>query len=320
MSETNATEIGLRAAEFLQRRRFWQWTETEQAQLDAWLSQSLAHRVAFVRLEAGQGRTERIAALQIPQQPRSFLRGYAALAGKATIAVVLCAALTAGGFYFSQPKYRSFQTPVGGREIVTLGDGSKIELNTNTVVRTDVSADHRAALLEKGEAYFQIAHDVGHPFVVTAQGHRITVLGTKFSVRADARETKVTLFEGRVWFTAKDSGAASQSAMLLPGDSVIATADKMSVIKNTSRELSRDLGWRRGVLVFGNTSLTEAAAEFNRYNTQQIVIADRETGALRVGGTFPATSAEDFTHLVRSVLGLRVQKRGQQTIISRQEN
>lgn len=321
MSEANATEIGLRAAEFLQRRRFWPWTEADQAELDTWLSESLAHRVAFVRLEAGQGRTERIAALQMPDQPRSSAaRRVAPIAAKIAGVFMLCA-IVAGAFYYLSPsKYRTFETPVGGREIVTLGDGSKIELNTNTIVRTEINADHRAAALERGEAYFQIAHDVSHPFVVTAQGHRITVLGTKFLVRADRHETEVTLFEGRIWFTTKDNSTPSQSAMLLPGESVVATAEKMSVVKKTSRELSRDLGWQRGVLVFGNASLAEAAAEFNRYNKQQIIIADHETGELRVGGTFPATSVEDFTHLVRSVLGLRVQRHGDQTIISGQAN
>ena len=47
-------------------------------------------------------------------------------------------------------------TPIGGHEIITFKDGSSIELNTDTVVRTNIGSDHRIASIERGEAFFKI--------------------------------------------------------------------------------------------------------------------------------------------------------------------
>ena len=184
------------ATDFLQRRRYWKWADDDQQRLDAWLNESMAHRVTFLRLEAGLGRAERLAALRPSRLNHSRL-GYLSFLAKAAIGLAVVGILAAGArFYLATPKGHIFATAVGGHEIVTLGDGSKIELNTNTIVHADVDASHRRAAIDKGEAYFQIAHDESSPFVVTANGHLITVLGTKFSVRADSSRTEVSLFEG----------------------------------------------------------------------------------------------------------------------------
>ena len=61
-----ADEIEEQAADWLQRRHFWNWTDGDQAALDAWLAQSPAHLVAYLRLESALGRTDRLAALRAP--------------------------------------------------------------------------------------------------------------------------------------------------------------------------------------------------------------------------------------------------------------
>ncbi len=81
--------------------------------------------------------------------------------------------------------------------------------------------------------------------------------------------------------------------------------------------LSNELGWRRGVLVFTRVTLAEATAEFNRYNTNKITIADPKTARITIGGTFQAGNINAFAHLVRILLGLRVEHRGNETVISR---
>ena len=61
---SGAMDVEARAAMYLQRRRYWNWSEADKAELNAWLAEALAHRVAFWRLEATMGRTERLAALR----------------------------------------------------------------------------------------------------------------------------------------------------------------------------------------------------------------------------------------------------------------
>jgi len=309
--------VEIRAAELLQRRRFWNWGETDQAELDCWLDEALAHRVAFLRLEAGLERTERLAALR-PQEsehdaPRR--RVFATLA-KTVAGIGLVAALGAGvASYMSWTRAQTYTTPVGGHEIVALTDGSHIELNTDTIVRTDVGADHRTASLDRGEAFFDISHDVGHPFTVAVAGHHITVLGTKFRIRAESDHVEVALLEGRVWFDAGSS--PGQATLLVPGDVLVARANAISVTKEPARELAGSLGWRHGMLVFHETTLMDAAAEFNRYNDRKIVIAGTDTAKLTIGASFPVNGVEAFTRVAREIFGLHVESRGDQIVISR---
>jgi len=84
-----------------------------------------------------------------------------------------------------------------------------------------------------------------------------------------------------------------------------------------STNLERELGWRRGVLVFHDTALADAAAQFNRYNEQKLVVADSAIAKMTVDGTFPENRIETFARVTRDVLGLHVEERGGEIVISR---
>lgn len=315
-----AKDINVRATEFLERREFDTWSEQDQAELDAWLSQSKAHCAAFWRLEAAWERTHRLAALK-PERVaigRSAERTQNAppwlrmAAGAAAIGIVGVIA----GLAMMWPRDAVYETPVGGRERVTLADGSQIELNTDTVLRARITAQSRSATLVRGEAYFRIRHDADHPFVVTAGARRITDLGTTFTVRNDAGEVRVALFEGKARFESAED-AQGKHIMLTPGDQVIATAEHVELSHDKPQVLATDLGWRRGVVIFKRTTLAEVAAEFNRYNEIKLVIADPQTARLTVGGTFPANNVELFGRMASAILGLNVSRRGKDIVIAR---
>ena len=214
------------------------------------------------------------------------------------------------------PKVETYSTPVGGHQAIMLADGSVVELNTNTVFRADLGFTHRSGRLEKGEAYFSIAHDANRPFVVTAGSHKITVLGTKFSVRRDSDKLEVALIDGRVWFSA-ENGAPSQSALMTPGDVLVATATGLSVTKETRKSIGDELAWRSGILIFRDTPLAEAAQQYNRYNRKKIVIGDPFAAAHRISGALPANNMEEFAHIARKFFGLHVKRDGDEIVISR---
>jgi len=230
-------------------------------------------------------------------------------------------AVGGGSLLLSRAQERTFVTPIGGHTIVTLSDGTSIELNTDTVVRATMNGAQRSAVLEKGEAYFRVKHDPAHPFKVAVGSRQITVLGTKFTVRKDRDAVRVALIEGRVQFAttsaAQTPGAAPQSTVLKPGDVLLATATSLIVTHETKPDLANALGWRRGVLVFDHTSLADVAREYNRYNAQQIVIADSVTARLSMSGTMPTNDIAEFTSIARTVFGLRVRNKGGDVVISR---
>jgi len=317
----HAQNAKARAAAFLEQRDRADWGPDDQASLDAWLAQSPGNLLAFWRVEAAWDQTARLIAVRpferravAPEQRGPFLAALAKLvAGCAAIAIL------GGGFLLFTPGTREqfHTTPKGGHEIVSLVDGSKIELNTDTQIRTDVSPDHRFAAIDKGEAYFQIAHDAKRPFVVAAGTRRITVLGTKFLVRQSPDRLEVALIDGRIWFDAGNRKQQPQAVLMTPGDVAIATASTVFVKHASEHQLANELGWRSGVLIFDNTTLADAVAEFNRYNARQIVITDKAAARLKVVGTFPKQDLNAFIDIAQEVFNLRVERRADMIAISR---
>ena len=167
---------------------------------------------------------------------------------------------------------RVYSTDVGGPSLIDLSDGTQMALNTDTALRFRMTNEERTVWLEKGEAWFHVAHDAAHPFTVIVGKHRITDLGTEFLVRSDTGRFEVALVKGRAALST--GGAHSQIAMLTPGDEVVATPASTSFTRKTPDELADELAWQHGVLKFRHTRLADAVAEFNRYNTTKLVIAD----------------------------------------------
>jgi len=317
--KTSASEITSKAAFWIEHSLREDWSEKDQADLDAWLDESPAHHIAYWRLEGAWSETGRLAALRsAPPQPsgeakhRGFSRLFAVTAAIITVAVFGAAA----GSRFLEPRMTIYTTGVGGHKTVTLKDGSSIELNTATVLRVSDGGTRRV-WLDQGEAYFQVTHNSMRPFVVTASDHRITDIGTKFLIRRGAGSLEVAVVEGRVRFDAADKPIQSATALLSAGDVAIARAGSLSVVNKTARVLSNELSWRRGVLVFNHTTLAEAAVEFNRYNREKLAVFDPAVARIPIGGTFQMDNTKDFINLAQTVLGLRVEKRGDQTVISR---
>jgi len=316
--KNRAAEIEAAAAEWLQRRSFWNWTAEDEAALEAWLAQSLAHRIAFWRLNAGFSRTDRLAALRPLQGTAEARRGSFSALAKLAAAFAMIAALGLGAsLYVLQPRERTYTTGIGGHETIAFSDGTRIELNTDTVLSTRMTTRERMVWLKKGEAFFQIRHDPAHPFIVMAGNRRITDLGTKFSVHRDGARLEVAVVAGRVRFSPADGANDLQSALLTPGDVAVATPSSLMVTKKSTSDIANELGWRKGLLVFRHVALAAAIAEFNRYNTTKLVVADPATAQMKIYGVFRADNVEDFTALAHMVLGLHVAHEGNTILLSR---
>ena len=323
---SGASETDLLAADWLQRQQFWAWSDADQAELDAWLAQSRAHRVAYWRQKAVWNNAQRLVALRPLQseashEPAGKVFGLLFKIGarplRIAAAIVLVALLGGAAAHFLAPKPdREFSTAVGGHETVKFADGTKIELNTNTALRARMTNSSRIVWLERGEAYFQVKHDAAHPFTVIADGRRITDMGTKFVVRRDVGGLEVSLIEGKVRFASADP-ASSGSRLLAPGDVALVSGNAVSINSRSVKTLTDGLSWRRGVLVFKYRTLADVASEFNRYNAKKLVIADEDAGKLMIFGTFRTQDVDLFARVTQKALGLTVKDEGDQILISR---
>jgi transmembrane sensor len=189
-----AHDIQSKAASYLVRRDGEAWTSDDQVELDTWLQEDLKHHLAWVRLQGAWSRADRLSSLRSPagpavshyRRPQPWARWGAIAAG-----VILVLSAGVGGAYRLANGPRIYSTELGGREVVPLSDGTQVQLNTNTKVRAAVTAGARDVWLERGEAYFEVAHDPAHPFRVHAGDRVVTVLGTKFSVRREGDDVRV---------------------------------------------------------------------------------------------------------------------------------
>jgi transmembrane sensor len=316
---TAARQVRAQAAEWLERRVANDWREDDQAALDAWLAAASTNRIAYLRVQGAWNKADRLAALKLPMPKKAappvsaailpvFLRLAAAFG---LVAMIGLAALN----LVTRSQAQTFATAVGGHKLIKLQDGSSIELNTDTSIAVSITADSRTVRIVKGEVYFQVHHSAARPFVVYAQGHRITDLGTKFLVRTHASGLEVALISGSARLDTPGA-ARKKSVLLKPGEIAVTNVNALSVTREPLDEIVDQLAWRRGMLVFRHVTLAEAAAEFNRYNARKLVIADDIAG-LKINGTFAKGSLDAFSRTAQYALGLHVASLDREIVLSR---
>ncbi|WP_374471012.1 FecR domain-containing protein [Phenylobacterium sp.] len=195
-----------------------------------------------------------------------------------------------------------YRTAVGGRQTVTLADGSVLVLNTDSQVRVAPFGTQRAVELVRGETYFQVAKDPGRPFIVTAPGGTVTALGTAFSVRSEPQRWSVSLVEGRV--RVRGDGAAVE---LAPGDQLLQEGRNPWRIVRT--DVSEMAPWRDGRLVFHDRPLAEIVGEMNRYSRIKLTIADPRLAAAPLSGRFRTGDVEGFVESLEAYGLARAERR-----------
>ena len=314
-----ARDIEVAAATWLLRREEAGWTPADEALFQRWLAQSYAHKAAFWRLESGWDAADRIRALGSPdgaavpvRRPRQA-RWLALAASLAALVVAVPVSLRLAGPE-PQPASSLFETPVGGHRQLALPDGSRVELNTATVIRASVSGSRRDVWLDKGEAFFSVAH-TGAPFLVHAGPRLVTVLGTKFSVWREGESVRVAVVEGKVAVSDTDGSKTAASATITRGDMIEAEGNSTLVLQGAERQVERSLSWREGMLQFDRTPLIRAAQEFNRYNARKLTVTG-EAATIPISGRFKATNGEAFARLLHDAYGLKIDEKAAETTIS----
>jgi len=153
--------------------------------------------------------------------------------------------------------FKVYSTPPGVKSSVTLGDGTKVLLNSGSVLRfnENIFPDKREVFLE-GEAFFEVYHDPNSPFTVKTGNVCTTALGTSFNVRAYSQENLlISLLTGKI---AIELPTEKQDQIILtPGESLKIQPEKGDFLK-TGFDDDEVIGWTRKMIVFNNTELSTA--------------------------------------------------------------
>jgi transmembrane sensor len=253
-----------------------------------------------------------------PLPPQSALAPRHTLRWAAAAAVILASLLIV--WAGRDGESRTLATAVGRQKNVTLADGSVVTLNTNTIVETNLRLRTRDIYLRQGEAHFQVAHDGSRPFLVHAGDAVVRAVGTQFDVRLrDARHVDVLVTEGRVEFqeTATPPGPPSEGTNphvrtlrrdLQAGEKISTAGDGAAVTPVSALQVSTDMAWREGAIIFQGTSLADAVAEIERYTDSRIIIDDPRIATLSVGGRFKTGDVQGFFDALQSALPVSIRR------------
>lgn len=372
---TNSKKIERLAADWLARRDSEAWSPRDQCELNAWLDQAIAHKVAFLRMNVAWEQSDRLKALgagwpigTMPARGEWTLSPYVdrrdsnaaspldsrstipnvrarhpikitsshfkhgahassrsnwkrlAILGTAVAAMLFCGmAVMLAWQYRANVQQAAYRTALGALQSVGLADGSEATLNSDSAIGVVLGRHERTIDLRRGEVFFKVAKDPQRPFVINVGNHRVIAVGTRFSVWRDGQRLRVVVTEGVVRLESSDDpGYPSRPTTLLPAGSIAEVDDANLRIRQVALDEAKQmLSWRNGYLTFDDTPLSVAAAEFNRYNAQQIVVTDPAIANLRIGGNFRWSNTQAFVRLLEQGFPVHAQPTGGDIVLLR---
>lgn len=288
------------------------------AAVEAWYDRSAANRRMLGQVYYILYVSDRIndaAGIDVERSLRQFKRRMHAgrrislrrSAVRIAAAAVIAAVLLAGGFTTVSLSKRLAQpvtvvTQLGERSQVVLPDGTKVWLNSSSSVEYVAPFFSRQRRVKmEGEAYFEVEHDRRAPFVVSTNGLDIEVLGTRFNIRNDDNEHRVTtvLLEGAV--KAYASGREQASVRLHPAQQLVFDTRTHAMRLTDCPSAERSINWIDGRFCFEHDTFGEIVAELKRYYNVDIRFMDNRLRDMRFSGNF---RVEDGIYHIMSVLQL----------------
>jgi transmembrane sensor len=289
-------------------------TEKTESGFRAWLASSAEHRAAFEQMTGIWESTANLRRDPPPEVTRSceFGRVFRRVLISSAATFAVCALIAVAALYVLRMKadYRSelFITAVGQRRLITLADGSRVELNTDSRLRVTFTSRARRVILEKGQARFEVVRNAECPFVVRVAESQIVALGTSFDVRWTDEHLSIVLVEGHVAVLPADESlvqAATPSAVtLVPGEQLEFLGPAFAV--KSAVRLDREEAWVSGRVVFDATRLGAALAEMNRYAHRRLELATPGLADLRISGTFSVDDPGAFARAVAQMFSLTI--------------
>ncbi len=296
------------AAGWLNLRRSGEMSEAELVRFTDWLARGEGEREAYARLERhwhvlGLVANEPMILAAREHDARTHDRRLYARRGLMAVAAAVVLTLTSwatmdsgvlGDLGFARGGGETLRTGTGQRTTTTLADGSVITLDGQSELKVVEMAAVRRIKLIRGRAYFQVAKDHVHPFLVQAGDKTVRAVGTAFDVSVEGSAVTVTLVEGKVRVDEpKRLFGSSHSAELVPGGKLVADPGKSWVLSRV--DAGQETSWLSGRLTFFHDPLASAVAEVNRHSARKIVFSGGLTPDTRIVGVFRAGDTDAFT-------------------------
>ncbi len=289
-------------------------TDDDKRAWQRWHESHPDHQRAWQRIDAMRDVMQRVPprlgmpALQpAPKGRRQALRGLLLLASGGALGYAVYRG--ADGTAPWQLALAEHRTRVGEQRSVELADGSLLVLNTNSAVDIRFSASERTLLLRSGEILIETAHrrhpsapnDI-RPFVVETSHGSVQALGTRFTVRREADETRVIVLEDAVAVRTKH--APERPVILRAGERLAFSATQTGPAQAADDTAA---AWRDGSIIVGDWPLGQLIAELDRYRPGRLA-CDAAVAQLRVSGAFPVADTDKALAVLERSLPVKVNR------------
>lgn len=215
------------------------------------------------------------------------------------------AAVTVGGLglQWSIATAGVYTTARGEQRRLTLTDGSRLMLNTDTSVKVRFDEERRRIDLRRGQALFEVSADP-RPFYVSAGSHDLTVQRGRFDMRWETDHFSVLAIDG-VAMLAQQSGPPTAVVQISDGDRV--RVDAAEQIKHDRPNLNDAIAWQTGNAVFRGEALAQVVTEMNRYTERELVLMDQRAAALRISGVYRVGDNGAFARSLARLLPIKIE-------------
>lgn len=164
----------------------------------------------------------------------------------------------------NEVKPNMISVPRGGQYTITLSDGTKVWLNSESSLKYPASFNGATRQIElTGEGYFEVAKDATKPFIVSTTSkngtnQKVTVLGTYFNINAYEDEGKIytTLVEGSVKIEVN-----GMTKILKPGEKAVSAKE----IEVVTADVNETIAWKEGKFVFHDATIQSIGEQIKRW-------------------------------------------------------
>lgn len=230
----------------------------------------------------------------------------------ATVVLVMSVGLLG---YFAHREYRdpTIQLAETGNETkeITMPDGSQVTLNKNTVLAYPARfvGTTRSINLRRGEAFFNVARDKNHPFVIKADKINVQVVGTTFNIKLKQNQTRVIVETGIVKVTGK-----TEAVELRKGEQVTISGSNQKMLKEENSGKLYNY-YRTKEFVADNTPLWQLVEVLNEAYNSNISIENPAIRDLKITTTFKEESLNKIVSVISSTIDVKVERRGNEIIL-----
>ena len=215
---------------------------------------------------------------------------------------------------------RVITTSKGQRTSMILKDGTHITINAQSRITIPSGyGDKNRTIYLEGEAFFEVRHDVNHPFTVVTKHAFIRDIGTKFNVTTyDTSKTIVAVSEGLVSMGRIKRGAPEKKLAELSKNKLGVLENQGEVMVSNITDINDYTGWTRGELIFRKTPFKEVVRRLERWYDIDCKVEDPELYHRTLTATYDKMSMTEVLKILS--LSLHVSyTRQNSTIIFRDE-